>query len=294
MKSTSLIALVVGSTFAAIAIPGVALGNAKRVNGSLAADRQAQTPYLATLTGAAEVPPADPDGTGAAAISLSMTSDTGAEICWDINYTAIDAPTAAHLHKGAVGTNGPVSANFGTPGATSATGCTTITATLAEEIIATPAGFYVNIHNATYPGGALRGQLAKGPEPSGAQILLPTPLRAYDSRVAPATKFAAATTRTISLANGKTGANVTAIAVPPGATGAMVTVTVASTEAGGGFLTLYSAAVTTEPSTSTLNWTEAGQDVATTTVVAVDSTGQVKVKVSGAAHVIVDVIGFIY
>jgi hypothetical protein len=31
-----------------------------------------------------------------------------------------------------------------------------------KPIIANPAGYYVNIHNADFPGGAVRGQLAKG------------------------------------------------------------------------------------------------------------------------------------
>ena len=31
---------------------------------------------------------------------------------------------------------------------------------LAKEIVANPAGFYVNIHTAAKPGGATRGQLA--------------------------------------------------------------------------------------------------------------------------------------
>ncbi|HUF02221.1 MAG TPA: CHRD domain-containing protein [Gaiellaceae bacterium] len=30
---------------------------------------------------------------------------------------------------------------------------------LAQEILANPSEFYVNVHNADYPGGAIRGQL---------------------------------------------------------------------------------------------------------------------------------------
>ena len=31
---------------------------------------------------------------------------------------------------------------------------------LAQEILSSPEDYYVNVHNAEYPGGALRGQLA--------------------------------------------------------------------------------------------------------------------------------------
>ncbi|HEY1514093.1 MAG TPA: CHRD domain-containing protein [Gaiellaceae bacterium] len=37
--------------------------------------------------------------------------------------------------------------------------CTTTSAALAAAIVRRPAAYYVNVHNAKYPGGALRGQL---------------------------------------------------------------------------------------------------------------------------------------
>ena len=40
-----------------------------------------------------------------------------------------------------------------------AKGCTTTTAAIAAAIQKTPSAYYVNVHNAKYPGGALRGQL---------------------------------------------------------------------------------------------------------------------------------------
>jgi hypothetical protein len=36
-----------------------------------------------------------------------------------------------------------------------------VTRELARAIIADPSGYYVNVHNATYPAGALRGQLSR-------------------------------------------------------------------------------------------------------------------------------------
>jgi hypothetical protein len=31
----------------------------------------------------------------------------------------------------------------------------------AKDIVQTPENYYVNVHNAEYPGGAVRGQLSK-------------------------------------------------------------------------------------------------------------------------------------
>jgi hypothetical protein len=297
MFRRSLAAFAVVGSIVAIAVPSIASGSAQVAKQaglvSAATAVAADTPYLATLSGANEVPPADPDGAGTATITLSNTSATEMQVCWNLTFSAIAAPTAAHIHRGAVGANGPVVAAFGTPAASPTTGCAPIASALAAEIIATPAGFYVNVHNTDFPGGAIRGQLAAGPTTTTSIHLLPVPLRAYDSRATGLTRLAGGSTRTIGLVVGKNGAGTTTIAVPPGATGAIVTLTVTGTDGPGGFLKLYSAAVT-EPSTSTINWTAVDSDVATTTTVAVDATGQVKVTASSAGtHVIIDVIGYL-
>ena len=106
-------------------------------------------------------------------------------------------------------------------------------------------------------------------------------------------------TRAVSLATGKDGAQAVQIAVPAGATGAIVTLTVTDTTVGvggpGGFLTLYSAALATPPSTSTINWTGAGQNLATTTQVVVDASGSVKVTDgANATNFVIDVIGYVF
>ena len=109
------------------------------------------------------------------------------------------------------------------------------------------------------------------------------------------TSFAPAETRTVDLMFGTDGAGVAKLAVPAGATGALVTVTATRTAAAG-FLTLYSATLTTTPATSTINWVAAGQDVATTTTVAVDATSKVKITAGPTAangtDVIVEIIGY--
>ncbi len=293
MNKTMTTIAALAAVASAIAIPSIALGNARRTEGSLSAIQAAENPYITQLAGANEVPvPGDPDGTGGATVSFDIL-DVGAEACWDLAYSGIDAPTAAHIHRGAVGVAGDVVITLGTPGATSGSGCVDITADLAAEIIDDPAGFYVNVHNAAFPGGALRGQLADGPDAAGSAHFLPTPLRAYDSRIAPATKLAARESRTISLATGVDGARATVIAVPPGATAAIVTLTATETDAAG-FLTIFSAD-SPAPATSNLNFTVSGLNIAVSTQVAVDEAGQIKVLAGPAGtHFVVDVVGYYY
>lgn len=79
----------------------------------------------------------------------------------------IDTATTAHIHKGAEGTNGGVVVNLAAPGDGNAADCLTEgeagkfnNGQTVSEILANPGAFYVNVHNADYPGGAIRGQLS--------------------------------------------------------------------------------------------------------------------------------------
>jgi CHRD domain len=47
----------------------------------------------------------------------------------------------------------------GNPGASS--GCVTVAATLAADILAHPKAYYVNVHTGDFPAGAVRGQLKR-------------------------------------------------------------------------------------------------------------------------------------
>ncbi len=102
----------------------------------------------------------DPDGGGMATV---LIRDTDATLCYAILVTGIATPTAAHIHEAAAGINGPIVVPLdppetGDPGESS--DCITgIDATLLGRIRQNPLGFYVNVHNDVYPGGAVRGQL---------------------------------------------------------------------------------------------------------------------------------------
>lgn len=117
-------------------------------------------PLRTTLSGAAEVPgPGDADGRGTAAVRLNQGRN---QICWDLSVSNIGTATGAHIHEGAVDASGEVVVTFTTPGANGRSkGCVTAEAELIKRIRQNPENFYINVHNAEFPNGAVRGQLGK-------------------------------------------------------------------------------------------------------------------------------------
>jgi hypothetical protein len=115
--------------------------------------------YGAVLSGDNEVPPGDSDGWGRASVNIGDTTD---RICVDLEVRDIGEVTAAHVHRGVAGENGPPVVNLDRPDGEDEDedDCDEIGDALADEIQANPAGFYVNIHTTDHPDGALRGQLA--------------------------------------------------------------------------------------------------------------------------------------
>ena len=116
-------------------------------------------PLEASLTGAAEVPgPGDPDGSGEAFLTLNQGQG---EICFQLSVSDIAPATAAHIHRGAEGVPGPVVVGLAPPTTGFSSGCVSVDRDLVKEIRHNPAGFYVNVHNAPFPAGAIRGQLGR-------------------------------------------------------------------------------------------------------------------------------------
>jgi CHRD domain len=118
--------------------------------------------FVVALTGANG---GDPDGSGTAVLQVNPGRQ---EVCYTITVTGIGEPTepapglgAAHIHD--VATGGifvDLEATF-TPTATGfeATGCVTADRAKLVALISDPSAYYVNIHTAEFPGGALRGNL---------------------------------------------------------------------------------------------------------------------------------------
>lgn len=114
--------------------------------------------YSAALTGAEEIPgPGDPDGSGNAEVTIVDAVDN---VCYEINdVTGISPATAAHIHRGAPGVAGPPVVTLQAPTDGESQGCIQAPEAIADEIEANPAGFYINVHTADFPNGAIRGQL---------------------------------------------------------------------------------------------------------------------------------------
>ena len=113
----------------------------------------------ATLSGAAEVPgPGDTDGRGTFTARVNPGQN---QVCYTLNVRMIATATGAHIHKGAKGVAGPVVVALKAPASGSSQACATVTHDLAMALIKDPQDYYANVHNAAFPSGAIRGQLAK-------------------------------------------------------------------------------------------------------------------------------------
>lgn len=113
-----------------------------------------------SLSGAEEVPgPGDPNGRGSATLTVY---DAGL-VCYTLKLQAIEQPLAAHIHEAPAGAAGPVVVDLRLDLADRQGNRYSFCANASEEIVAdiraTPSDYYVNVHNAPYPGGAVRGQL---------------------------------------------------------------------------------------------------------------------------------------
>lgn len=134
---------------------------------SVAAAAHAYT-WNITLSGAQEVPPNASAATGTAKIKFDRITNF-AEITG--SYSGMTAPvTAAHLHGLApVGVNAGVIFGFVTTGGTTGTFSGSGFLSDAQEVGLFDGLTYVNVHNSSFPGGEIRGQVVPAP---GAAALL--------------------------------------------------------------------------------------------------------------------------
>ena len=117
------------------------------------------TKFQTEMTDTAEVPgPGADKGMGEA--TLSFDSDKN-QVCYTLHAMGTDTPTMAHIHKGAAGIAGGVVVALTAPATGVSQGCAPVAADALADMVAHPADYYVNVHTAQFPKGAIRGQLKK-------------------------------------------------------------------------------------------------------------------------------------
>ena len=121
----------------------------------------------ATLSGENEVPgPGDPNGKGK--FKATLGEDT---LCYTLSVKKVADAVAAHIHVGGADVAGPIAVTLLTPqNGQPVSECLTavpdeedtqVTLSVSElaAIAADPGAYYVNVHSAEFPAGAVRGQL---------------------------------------------------------------------------------------------------------------------------------------
>ena len=143
------------------AVPFVVLALAALVGLAVAQNENALggKPFTIRMTGAEEAPgPGDPDGSGTAVFRINAGQGV---ITYEMTVNNIATATAAHIHRAPVGEPGPVVVPLRAPSSGSVSDTVNVDKALAQEIIRNPSAFYVNVHNADFPAGAVRGQLSR-------------------------------------------------------------------------------------------------------------------------------------
>ncbi|QUL38432.1 CHRD domain-containing protein [Erythrobacter sp. JK5] len=81
-------------------------------------------------------------------------------MCYMLEIQGLDGFTAAHLHKGRLGENGPPVVTLELLGEDGRDICVNVDPQLLKDIAKNKAKYYVNVHTEEFPAGAVRGQLA--------------------------------------------------------------------------------------------------------------------------------------
>jgi hypothetical protein len=146
-------------------ITPVAVLAAALAAGPLAAPADAHLPrhpnnnLAAFMSGRQEVPANSGDQNASGVALFDLKPWTG-RLCYVIWVKNVDGTVnAAHIHYGAVGSDGPHVVDLVPPVHGASIGCTWVGRRLAWRLWWDPSHYYVNVHSTEYPDGALRGQL---------------------------------------------------------------------------------------------------------------------------------------
>ena len=134
--------------------------------------------FVASLSGDKEVPPVQTQATGTAGFSQPHLSN----MTYGVQVQNIESVTAAHIHQGKEGQNGPIVVTLFKADNNTGTGPINgqlVGGTISNDMLEGPmAGktlegdlvkaiqngeVYVNVHTTQNPDGAIRGQIVSGP-----------------------------------------------------------------------------------------------------------------------------------
>ena len=79
-------------------------------------------------------------------------------LCYYLDIEGLDDVTAAHVHKGKKGENGPPVVVLDTDNPDGDERCAEVEADLLADIARNEDDYYVNVHTQAHPAGAIRGQ----------------------------------------------------------------------------------------------------------------------------------------
>lgn len=113
---------------------------------------------MIALSGAAEGPGlGDPDGSGMAEL---LVDSVRGRLCYVLTVESIAPAQLAHIHRSPKGeAGGPIVVQLEAPTDGQSERCVAIAPAVAEALLTSPSDYYVNVHNAEHPAGAVRGQL---------------------------------------------------------------------------------------------------------------------------------------
>ena len=122
--------------------------------------------FVANLSGANQVPANTSAASGSAYLTFDDSTNSITQLIFGAGGLAASV-TGAHIHEGPAGSNGPVVFDFADDilqamqgdGSWTAAAFTQSGPGALDLTDLLAGGYYVNIHNAVFPGGEIRGQL---------------------------------------------------------------------------------------------------------------------------------------
>ncbi len=134
------------------------LGLAVAAAGAVPAGAQDDRAYLGTSLFGEYVPGggAGEDASGDFTAEIDLKAG---RMCYFLEVEGLDEVTAAHIHEGARGKDGPPVVTLELVGEDGDDVCVNVDPALLRRIVRDQAKFYINVHTAEFPDGAVRGQL---------------------------------------------------------------------------------------------------------------------------------------